>query len=50
LSDPGWQRNALSLTEQNQIYRNLPLSLQVEVARQLSRDSLMKVEIFQNTR
>jgi hypothetical protein len=43
------QRASLSLAEQKDIYRNLPLSLQVEVARIVSRDSLLSVQIFENT-
>ena len=42
-------KTQLSLTEQNEIYRNLPLSLQVEAARHISRDSLLSVEIFEKT-
>ncbi|GAB5032884.1 potassium channel skor-like [Nannochloropsis oceanica] len=43
------QKTQLSLTEQTEIYRNLPLSLQVEAARHISRDSLLSVEIFEKT-
>lgn len=42
-------RASLSLAEQKDLYRNLPLSLQVEVARVVSRDSLLGVQIFENT-
>ncbi|TFJ86293.1 hypothetical protein NSK_002501 [Nannochloropsis salina CCMP1776] len=43
------QKTQLSLTEQTQIYHSLPLSLQVEAARHISRDSLLCVEIFTKT-
>ena len=40
--------SSLSLADQQAIYRNLPLSLQIKVARHISRDSLAGVELFQN--
>lgn len=44
------QKTKLSLTEQNEIYKDLPLSLKVEAARYISRDALETVEIFDKTR
>ena len=45
----GTQKTDLTLNEQNEIYGNLPLSLQVQVARHISRGSLTSVDLFKKT-